>query len=165
MIIDIKYIITILTGLIVSGMSAQTFSAKLIDDKTQESIPFATIELSKNRGIVSNENGVFTINEDQIVPSFAGVRHVVIIVQVNINDTDVPDLTRIHVLHLKGVIPKNLLCVAIYFGSLRVAFADLVAFAHLIVRFVAVKVGIVLVVFFNQKSRLSTGVLPTACGC
>ncbi|MEP0264798.1 carboxypeptidase-like regulatory domain-containing protein [Dokdonia sp.] len=66
MTIHIKCIITILTGLIVSGMSAQTFSAKLIDDISQESIPFATIELSKNRGIVSNENGVFTINEDQM---------------------------------------------------------------------------------------------------
>ena len=62
----IKYIITILTGLLVSGMSAQTFSAKLVDGKTQESIPFATVELSKNRGVVTNEDGIFTINEDQM---------------------------------------------------------------------------------------------------
>lgn len=62
----IKYIIMALTGFLVSGMSAQSFSAKLIDTKSQEPIPFATIELSKNRGVVSNEDGIFTINDDQM---------------------------------------------------------------------------------------------------
>lgn len=62
----IKYIITILTGLLVSGMAAQTVSATLIDSKTQEPIPFATIELSENQGVISNEDGIFTITEAQL---------------------------------------------------------------------------------------------------
>ncbi|WP_299214430.1 carboxypeptidase-like regulatory domain-containing protein [uncultured Dokdonia sp.] len=62
----IKYIITVLTGLLVSGLTAQTVSARLIDSKTQEPIPFATIELSENQGVISNEDGIFTINLDQL---------------------------------------------------------------------------------------------------
>lgn len=62
----IKYIITLLAGFAVSSMVAQTVSATLVDSKTQEPIPFATIELSKNRGVISNEEGVFTINPEQL---------------------------------------------------------------------------------------------------
>jgi len=61
-----KYILILLSALLVSGMTAQTVSARLIDDKTQEPIPFATIELSENQGVISNEDGVFTINPDQL---------------------------------------------------------------------------------------------------
>ena len=62
----IKYIIVVLTGLLVTGMTAQTVSARLIDNKTQEPIPFATIELSENQGVISNEEGIFAINPDQL---------------------------------------------------------------------------------------------------
>lgn len=62
----IKYILALLSGLLVTGMTAQTVSARLIDNKTQEPIPFATIELSENQGVISNEDGIFTINPDQL---------------------------------------------------------------------------------------------------
>ena len=62
----IKYILMLLSAFLVSGMTAQTVSARLIDDKTQEPIPFATIELSENQGVISNEDGMFTINPDQL---------------------------------------------------------------------------------------------------
>lgn len=41
---------------------AQQFSAKIIDAKTQESIPFATIQNSDTSGVISNEDGIFNIN-------------------------------------------------------------------------------------------------------
>lgn len=40
-------------------MSAQTFYGKLLDHKTNEPIPFATIQYSTHRGVITNEEGVF----------------------------------------------------------------------------------------------------------
>ncbi|MFT5862501.1 MAG: hypothetical protein ACI828_001150 [Flavobacteriales bacterium] len=43
------------------GINAQSYSAKVIDQKTGTPIPFATIQLGKYSGIITNEDGVFNI--------------------------------------------------------------------------------------------------------
>ena len=45
----------------VSGFT-QEFSGKLLDGKTREPIPFATVQYAKNRGVITNDEGFFTIN-------------------------------------------------------------------------------------------------------
>ena len=45
----------------VSGFT-QGFSGKLLDGKTREPIPFATVQYAKNRGVITNDEGFFTIN-------------------------------------------------------------------------------------------------------
>ena len=45
----------------VSGY-AQEFSAKVLDLKTESPIPFATIQYAKNRGVITNDEGFFSIN-------------------------------------------------------------------------------------------------------
>lgn len=44
---------------------AQTFSAKVMDQKTDTSIPFATIQLSEQSGLITNEEGKFSFTWDQ----------------------------------------------------------------------------------------------------
>ena len=39
---------------------AQQYSAKLVDNKSGEPIPFATIQTGKNQGVITNEEGVFS---------------------------------------------------------------------------------------------------------
>lgn len=46
---------------------AQEFSSKLVDAETQESIPFATIAISDYNGVISNEEGVFSIYIDEAI--------------------------------------------------------------------------------------------------
>jgi len=46
--------------------SAQTISATVVDAKTGEPIPFATLETGKNQGVITNEEGVFTVIVDRI---------------------------------------------------------------------------------------------------
>ncbi|UOY05234.1 carboxypeptidase-like regulatory domain-containing protein [Muricauda sp. SCSIO 64092] len=41
-------------------INAQTFSSKLIDAKTKQGIPYATIQYAENRGVVTNEEGRFS---------------------------------------------------------------------------------------------------------
>ncbi|MBP2834138.1 carboxypeptidase-like regulatory domain-containing protein [Aquimarina sp. U1-2] len=49
--------------------SAQTITSKVVDKKTNEPIPYATIQLSENQGIITNEEGRFNVtlenNESQ----------------------------------------------------------------------------------------------------
>ncbi|WP_405208765.1 carboxypeptidase-like regulatory domain-containing protein [Aquimarina sp. LLG6339-5] len=54
--------ITLLSSL---GLSAQTISSTIIDRKTNEPIPYATIQLSKHKGIITNEEGKFSITLDE----------------------------------------------------------------------------------------------------
>ncbi|GAA0714796.1 hypothetical protein GCM10009430_08430 [Aquimarina litoralis] len=54
--------ISLLSGFI---LSAQTISSKVVDKKTNEPIPYATIELAKNRGVITNEEGKFSITLDE----------------------------------------------------------------------------------------------------
>ena len=44
-----------------SGFS-QEFSGKVMDEQTRKPIPFATVQFAKNRGVITNDEGSFTIN-------------------------------------------------------------------------------------------------------
>lgn len=46
-----------------TNLSAQSYSATVIDQKTGTPIPFATIQLGEYTGIITNEDGVFNITE------------------------------------------------------------------------------------------------------
>ena len=48
------------------SISAQTISAIVVDAKTGEPIPFATVETGKNQGVITNEEGVFTVIVERI---------------------------------------------------------------------------------------------------
>lgn len=39
----------------------QTYSSKLIDGKTKKAIPYATVQYAENQGVISNEEGVFSL--------------------------------------------------------------------------------------------------------
>ena len=47
-----------------TSIQAQQFSGKIIDAKTNEGIPFATIQTGEHKGVISNEDGYFSINLD-----------------------------------------------------------------------------------------------------
>jgi len=44
-----------------SSVSGQTLSSRIVDKKTNTPIPYATIQISKEQGIISNEEGRFSI--------------------------------------------------------------------------------------------------------
>lgn len=50
--------------LVLSGhfLQAQLLSGKIIDKNTKEPVPYATVQLSDNSGVISNEEGYFTID-------------------------------------------------------------------------------------------------------
>jgi len=41
---------------------AQTYSSKLVDTKTKKGIPYATIQYGENKGVITNEEGLFSFN-------------------------------------------------------------------------------------------------------
>lgn len=43
----------------------QSYTARVVDSATSEPIPFATVILGKNAGVITNEEGVFSITADQ----------------------------------------------------------------------------------------------------
>ncbi len=43
-------------------MHAQTIASKVVDKKTNEPIPYATIQISENQGVITNEEGRFSLN-------------------------------------------------------------------------------------------------------
>ncbi len=46
--------------------SAQTLSSRLVDAKTKEAIPYATIQYEENKGIISNDEGRFSLTLDEL---------------------------------------------------------------------------------------------------
>jgi len=62
----LKFTLTILSFFIISEITAQSFSAKVIDEKTGEPVSYATIETGKNQGIITNEEGEFSFLLEQI---------------------------------------------------------------------------------------------------
>ena len=66
----LKFIFTFFFAFLFTVGSAQTFSAKVFDKDTGEAIPYATIETGKNQGLITNEEGEFTFQLDQLVCSF-----------------------------------------------------------------------------------------------
>lgn len=63
----IKYIVSTLLILGAAFIQAQSYSATIVDAKTGDPIPFATVQLSENRGTITNEEGVFAIDLAQVV--------------------------------------------------------------------------------------------------
>ena len=56
----LKTVITIIFILMLGTISAQTFSSTLLDQKTNEPIPYATIQYGEHLGVITNEEGVFS---------------------------------------------------------------------------------------------------------
>jgi len=52
--------------LLCTSITAQTFSAKVIDKKSGEPVSYATIETGINQGIITNEEGEFSFLLDQV---------------------------------------------------------------------------------------------------
>ena len=44
----------------------QSFSARVVDKKTKEAIPYATVQYAKNQGVITNEEGRFNLNLDNL---------------------------------------------------------------------------------------------------
>ncbi|WP_160114132.1 carboxypeptidase-like regulatory domain-containing protein [Aquimarina sp. AU119] len=62
MIYNKTIIFSFLIGLVGTIGSAQTITSKVVDKKTNQPIPFATIQISENDGVITNEEGRFTIH-------------------------------------------------------------------------------------------------------
>lgn len=59
--------ITTISLLFASAVAqSQSFSAKVIDEKTGNPISFATVQTGEHSGVVTNEEGVFTLKESQV---------------------------------------------------------------------------------------------------
>ena len=65
-----NHLIIVFCSLLGISSMAQNYSAKVIDTKTGEPIPFATVQTGKNQGVITNEEGIFSfiINEERIKP-------------------------------------------------------------------------------------------------
>ncbi|WP_299213188.1 carboxypeptidase-like regulatory domain-containing protein [uncultured Aquimarina sp.] len=62
-----KIVLLILSvWMISSSIKAQKISSKVVDKKTNQPIPYATIQIGENQGIVTNEEGSFSITLDDI---------------------------------------------------------------------------------------------------
>jgi len=65
-----KHILLFITTISLFFASAvaqsQSFSAKVIDEKTGNPISFATVQTGEHSGVVTNEEGVFTLKESQV---------------------------------------------------------------------------------------------------
>ncbi|GAB5400954.1 MAG: hypothetical protein Aureis2KO_25390 [Aureisphaera sp.] len=57
-----KYVPLLVCILLATGSAlAQSFSAKVVDAKTGTPVPFATVQTGANQGLITNEEGVFTV--------------------------------------------------------------------------------------------------------
>ncbi len=45
-------------------VSGQTYTTKVIDGKTKKEIPYATVQYAENQGVITNEEGVFSLTID-----------------------------------------------------------------------------------------------------
>src|SRR5210317_219721 len=54
-------VLCLILSCIVLNINAQQFSAKVIDENNNP-IPYATIQTGENTGVITNEEGFFTIN-------------------------------------------------------------------------------------------------------
>jgi hypothetical protein len=65
-----NHIIIVLCFLFGISSTAQQYSAKVIDSKSGEPIPFATIQTGKNQGVITNEEGIFSfiLKEGKSIP-------------------------------------------------------------------------------------------------
>lgn len=54
--------------LLTSAINAQSYSIKVIDEKSGEPVPYATVETGEHQGVITNEEGVFTLNLKRVQP-------------------------------------------------------------------------------------------------
>ncbi|MEX0288541.1 MAG: carboxypeptidase-like regulatory domain-containing protein [Flavobacteriaceae bacterium] len=50
----------------VATAHSQSITAQVIDKKTQEAIPYATVQYAENQGVITNEEGRFSLNLDNL---------------------------------------------------------------------------------------------------
>jgi hypothetical protein len=59
--------ITTFSILFISAIAqSQSFSAKVVDEKTGDPISYATVQTGKHSGVITNEEGEFTLKESQV---------------------------------------------------------------------------------------------------
>ncbi len=58
-------IFPVLLFLMALPMTAQTISSKLVDAKTQKGIPYATIQYGEHKGVITNDEGLFSFTLDE----------------------------------------------------------------------------------------------------
>jgi hypothetical protein len=58
--VTILFFLSVISALKLNGQT--TISSKLMDSKTEQPIPYATIQFSSNNGVITNENGEFSIS-------------------------------------------------------------------------------------------------------
>jgi len=87
---SLKFTLPLISILFISFANAQTFSAKVIDQETQEPIPYATIETGLHQGMISNEEGEFTFllknvkqPQDSIYISYMGYETIGVLLEEN----------------------------------------------------------------------------------
>ncbi|HSP11253.1 MAG TPA: carboxypeptidase-like regulatory domain-containing protein, partial [Salegentibacter sp.] len=65
------YIFFFLIFLSISPTIAQEYAARILDEKTREAIPFATVQYAPNKGVISNDEGKFgfiaELHEDDLI--------------------------------------------------------------------------------------------------
>lgn len=66
---NIRTFYFVLFNLIFFQANAQDVTAKLVDSKTGEGIPYATIQFDTNSGIITNEEGLFSLRHSAIPES------------------------------------------------------------------------------------------------
>ena len=60
------YLLSTIIALITTvTVSAQAVTATVVDAKSGEAIPFATVILGEHAGVITNEDGVFSITAEQ----------------------------------------------------------------------------------------------------
>lgn len=62
----LHYLFTAIAIIATIHTNAQTLSAKVVDAKTGDPIAFATIKTGKNQGVITNEEGVFTVISERL---------------------------------------------------------------------------------------------------
>ncbi len=62
----LSYLLPLLYFIPILAVTAQSFSAKVIDEKTGDPISYATVQTGKHSGVITNEEGVFTLKESQV---------------------------------------------------------------------------------------------------
>ena len=80
-----NYKITLILILASFSVLSQNITGKLLDKSTKKPIPYATIKTSANSGVISNEEGYFTINakndKDNLTISCMGYKNKILTIQ------------------------------------------------------------------------------------
>ncbi|NNF74568.1 MAG: carboxypeptidase-like regulatory domain-containing protein, partial [Flavobacteriaceae bacterium] len=61
-----KIIAGLILLLLSNSIFSQSFNSRLVDENTKQPIPYATIQFGKNKGVISNEEGVFSFSLNNV---------------------------------------------------------------------------------------------------